>query len=285
MYQKKFTNANGGNKSQSDANRAKQRVSQVYGTQAIKMVSDDDVIFVNVEGVPAVDNFDSLSDQMQSLWGCMASSVAAEGETPREAYAHAGSVAEFARVACISVGVIRYRAGEREPYFVTQTYEADVERDMLADFVQMVDNFIGQGSQIRFLCAHGIRRGALPFLAKRLIINDVELPIVFDPEGRKPVGYNIIDTADFWTMGDVNAKRVPTELMANVLGIDAQPEDYNDAEAAKLYKNYCLEELIQRSERKLLVNAQIARRLRGYGVISPDHVIGKKRTEAQDDYE
>ena len=67
MYQKKFTNANGGNKSQSDANRAKQRVSQVYGTQALKMVSDDDVIFVNVEGVPAVDNFDSLSDQMQSL--------------------------------------------------------------------------------------------------------------------------------------------------------------------------------------------------------------------------
>ena len=87
--------------------------------------------------------------------------------TASEAYAEAGAMAEFGKVACITAGVIRHKEGETDPFFITSTYSGDSERDVLCGFAEMVGNFLSTPAQDHVLCGHGVLAADIPFFAGR----------------------------------------------------------------------------------------------------------------------
>lgn len=267
-----YANARGENDDKPGRKNFKSNAATPYGTFSLREAKLEDVMFINVESAPEVADFNDLTPMMQNLWKGMVETN--EGESATDAYVRAGSVAEFGKVVCISVGVIRHRDNDKEPYFISQSYVGDIERETLADFSAMIDNFFA-GRANRFLCGHGIRRGAVPFIAKRMLVNHVDLPALYLNKERRPISAYLIDTADYWTFSDAQARRVPAELLASIFGIDFEDDDYDYARCAELAQCEDTTDLVNRSERKLLVGAQLFRRFRGEGFIESDHVIRK----------
>lgn len=244
------------------------------GAAAIFSVKPDDVVFINIEGVPELSSTADLSDSMRQLWESLPHPATLSSD---EAYRAMGLCAEFGKVACVTAGVIRSRAGETEPYFITSTYAADDERQVLCDFSEMIGNFFSSSPRSHFVCGHGVLASDIPFFAKRLIVNRLPLPALFDKHGRRGLEENVIDTAVFWSMGNAAAPLVSAPLLASVLGIDVDPADYDAIEAASLYHDdRDINALALRSERKVLVAARIFRAMRGESPIATDHVIRKE---------
>lgn len=247
------------------------------GTSALQTVSENDIVFVNIEGVPELSSFDNLSADMQRLWDSASAAWRPAGVSASEAYAEAGTMAEFGKVACITAGVIRHREGETDPFFITSTYSGDSERDVLCGFAEMVGNFLSTPAQDHMLCGHGVLRAGIPFFAKRLIVNNIQLPSLFDKRRRRKVADSVIDTADYWAFTETTGRPAPAELLGRVLGLDVEQDDFDPRVAADLYHTSAdMTPLIGRSERKALLYAQILRRFRGESVILPDRVISKK---------
>ncbi len=246
---------------------------QPRGTAALLSVSADDVMFVNVEAVPELASTSYLSASMQRFWEAM---PRPDGVSPDEAYAAMGHCAEFGRVACVTVGVIRTRKPDDTPYFITSSYVSDDERSPLCDFAEVLDNFFSQQARGHFVCGHNILRSEIPFFARRLVINRLRLPALFDYHGRRKLADNVIDTADFWAMSDFASLRVDAPLLASVLGVDADPDDYDPARAAELFhQDNDLDAIARRSERKVFTSAQIFRSIRNESLILSDHFIRK----------
>ncbi len=258
------------------------QVSSQAGTLVLRRANLEDVVFVNVESVPELANFYDLTGDMQRLWTETAKAHGLTAESEEELYHSAGLFAEFGKVVCISVGVVRYNNKETKPYFITTTYANDDECSVLADFADMLDRFMGDNPQGHYVAGHNIRRADIPFFGRRMLINNLELPTLFDPQGRRPLTANIIDTADFWAFGDMTAQRVSAETLAHVFGIDCETGDYTPTVVAELYHHYAdrngfadMDAIIDRSERKVLLVAQLMRRFRGETLIDTDHVRRK----------
>lgn len=255
----------------------KQAPASARGTSALQTVSENDIVFVNIEGVPELSSFDNLSADMQRLWDSASAAWRPAGVSAGEAYAEAGTMAEFGKVACITAGVIRHREGEQDPFFITSTYSGDSERDVLCGFAEMVGNFLSTPAQDHMLCGHGVLRAGIPFFARRLIVNNIQLPALFDRRGRRKVADSVIDTADYWAFTETPGGQAPAELLGRVLGLDVERDDFDPRVAADMYHASAdMAPLIARSERKALLYAQILRRFRGEGVILPDRVIRKQ---------
>lgn len=245
------------------------------GTASLRALSLDDVVFINVEGVPELSDFANLTTEMKAFWATTAATLDPDGQ-PGDLYQRAGEVAEFGKAACITAGVIRKRDDDESPYFVTTSYVGHDERDVLTRFSQMMGNFLSDANGLHYLCGHGIWQRDVPFLAKRLLINRLPLPAIFDGNGRRPLRAQLVDTAEFWTFSDHAARRVPANLLAAVFGFDSEAEDFDPAEAARLFhEEDDIEALQRRSERKALLSAQLMLRFRGQGVIDPSHVVRK----------
>ena len=77
------------------------------GTMALRSLSLDDVIFVNVEGVPELADSSYLTPAMMKYWDSVSAPMRTDGRSASDAYALAGHFAVFGEVACITGGVRR----------------------------------------------------------------------------------------------------------------------------------------------------------------------------------
>ena len=73
------------------------------------------IIFIDIETVPCVYNFSELDDRGKELWNKKTKFLQErEGVSPAQIYEKAGIYSEFAKVACISIGLIVQKDGEQQ---------------------------------------------------------------------------------------------------------------------------------------------------------------------------
>ena len=246
------------------------------GTPNLRNVNIENLVFVSVETVPELRSYDYLSPDMQRLWRQASSDMGLGDMTPQESYIQAaGRMAEFGRVAAIAVAVIRRHERDEENYLITSVYTSKDEAKLLSEFSGMIDNFFKNPAG-HYVVGHAIRRIDMPFYAKRLIVNGVEMPSIFDPEGRRSLPASLIDTADYWAFSDLAAPRLSAELVARAVGVDTSAEDYDYGKAARLYhEEDNVEGLSQRAVRKVLTSAQLLLRFRTQETIPAERIISK----------
>lgn len=72
----------------------------------------DNVLFLDIETVPAHATYDELNDRLKHLWDKKSERFASMGNltgeaaTPQQLYSRAGIYAEFGKIICISVGIL-----------------------------------------------------------------------------------------------------------------------------------------------------------------------------------
>lgn len=210
------------------------------------------ILFIDIETAPCVPEFSLLSEGMQEQWLRKAKYLKSSNELLTEP-AHlfdekAGIFSEFAKVVSICLGCLVEMDGEWK--FALKSITEDDEKHLLNTFITAVSKFSDKFHNLQF-CGHNIKEFDIPFLCRRMIINDLPLPDILQLHGKKPWEITHIDTLELWKFGDYK-HFTSLALLAEVLGIPSPKDDIDGSMVGEVYwkeKNlariskYCMQDV------------------------------------------
>ena len=233
----------------------------------LENIVSDEVLFLDIETVPQQSSFDSLDEGYRRLWEKKSSFFRQPDERAADVYNRAGIYAEFGKIICISTGYLYFHNGEF--HFRVKSFYGDDEKALLMDFAQMVNAFLAK--KTIYLCAHNGKEFDFPYIARRMLINGICLPIVLDVAGRKPWEVNFIDTLELWKFGDYK-NYTSLDLLTKVFGIPSPKDDIDGSMVADVYwKEKDLQRIVMYCEKDVLAIAQLFRRYRGEDLIKQEN--------------
>lgn len=192
------------------------------------------ILFIDIETVSVVPEYNLLPEWMQHEWDRKAKilkPVNVETNSPAQLFdERAGIYSEFAKIVCISFGNIY--TGEKWKMRL-KSIAGDDERQILTEFAQIVDRMQATFKEVRF-CGHNIKEFDLPFMCRRMVINDVPLPASMQLSGKKPWEITHIDTMELWKFGD-NKNFTSLSLLAQILGIPSPKSDIDGSKVGEVY--------------------------------------------------
>lgn len=192
------------------------------------------LFFLDIETVPVTDDFSRLSERMQIEWGKKSKLISKDNNDADPALSFAGRAgvySEFAKVVCIGFGSLHHTDGQWNMRL--KALYGDDEKAVLTDFADMVNRFCAYSPQMMF-CGHNIKEFDIPFLCRRMLINDVTIPAVMNMSGKKPWDNPHQDTLELWKFGDFK-NYTSLALLAEVLGIPSPKEDIDGSMVAEVY--------------------------------------------------
>ena len=204
------------------------------------------ILFLDIETVPQHPSYEDVSDErIRILWDHKADRLKkSEEDTSKSLYPRAGIYAEFGKVVCISVGF--FNGGVLR---ITSFYGHD-EAKLLREFAAMLNrHFYGNE---HLLCAHNGKEFDFPYMARRMLINGIELPDLLDIAGKKPWEIKHLDTMELWKFGDYK-NYTSLDLLTAVFGIPSPKDDINGADVWRVYwqdddleriKTYCQKDVV-----------------------------------------
>ena len=194
-------------------------------------IRPEDILFLDIETVPAVPEFDTLSPELQALWDRKSKLFREENQSAAEVYERAGIYSEFGKIICISVGLIK----EKDPFFLRlKSFYGDNEKALLIQFSDMLGKFTASRDAI--LCAHNGKEFDYPYIARRMIINGIIIPGILDNAGKKPWEVKLLDTLELWKFGDYKSY-TSLDLLAAILNIQSPKDDIDGSMVAGIYYN------------------------------------------------
>jgi predicted PolB exonuclease-like 3'-5' exonuclease len=229
----------------------------------------ENVLFLDIETVPSVRNFNELTEKQQNLWEIRSSRKRKDEDEvePAESWPRAGLYAEFGKIVCISAGIFSSLAEPRR--FRIKSLYGDEELSILREFAQLIKSF-KQGRNL-LLCAHNGKDFDFPFLARRFVIQGEKLPDVLNIAGKKPWELNFIDTMELWKFGEFR-NYASLALLTEVLGISDPKDDLDGSRVAEVFYAGDYDRIARYCEKDVLAVAQILLRMRGEKLIPEENV-------------
>jgi 3'-5' exonuclease len=198
----------------------------------LENIKPDEVLFLDIETVPQQPSFADLDEAFKHLWEKKSLQFRKPTETASDVYGRAGIYAEFGKIVCISTGYLHPENGEYT--FRVKSFFGRNEKTILEDFTTMLTSFAAKKNVQ--LCAHNGKEFDFPYIARRLLINGLQLPKLFDIAGRKPWETSFIDTLELWKFGDYKSY-TSLELLTKVFGIPTPKDDIDGSMVAGVYYN------------------------------------------------
>lgn len=130
--------------------------------------------------------------------------------------------AEFSQVICVSLGY------EYENGFRVLSFSGRDEVKILTELSETLDNFKNKWYS---LAGHNINGFDKPYLAKRYIINKMQVPKILNSMGLKPWEISDVDTMQVWKFGSWSATSL--EVISAALGIQCKSTEIS---GSNMYK-------------------------------------------------
>ncbi len=218
----------------------------------------ENILFLDIETVPETHHFSDLDKTKQELWEAKSKYQRKEDVSAEEFYQRAGIWAEFGKIVCISVGYFAFQ-GEIRTFRVTSYHGEEIK--ILNDFRNLLITHFSENKHL--LCAHNGKEFDFPYIARRMIIHNIELPYKLNLFGKKPWEVPHLDTLELWKFGDYKTF-TSLKLLTNVLGIPSPKEDIDGSEVyGVFYEENDIDRIVSYCERDTVAVAQIFLRLRG----------------------
>jgi predicted PolB exonuclease-like 3'-5' exonuclease len=234
----------------------------------LKTIQLQNILFLDIETVPEHESFFDLDDEKQHLFDLKTQYQRKEDFTPDEFYERAGIWAEFGKIVCISVGYFAFKNGERQ--FRTTSFFGE-EKKLLEDFSNLLTSHFSQPQHV--LCGHNAKEFDFPFIARRMIINAVEIPDKLNLFGKKPWEIAHLDTMELWKFGDYKHYS-SVRLLTKVLNIPSPKDDIDGSEVADVfYKEKDIDRIITYCEKDVVAVAQIFLRFRNENILEEDEIL------------
>lgn len=234
----------------------------------IKKLDLRNVLFLDIETVPEHAAYSELSEEKKKLWEIKTQYQRKEDYTPEEFYDRAGIWAEFGKIVCISVGFMACQ-GDLRTFRIT-TFHGE-EKNLLLEFKNLLEDYFS-GPQ-HLLCAHNGKEFDFPYIARRMLIHNIELPYKLDLFGKKPWGVPHLDTLELWKFGDYK-HYTSLKLLCNVLNIPSPKDDIDGSEVRDVYYNDSnLDRIIIYCEKDVVAIAQVVLRLRQENLLTEEEIL------------
>lgn len=227
------------------------------------------ILFLDIETVPQEKNWTLLSRETQALFEKKTQYQRKEEFTAEAFYGRAGIWAEFGKIICISVGYF-VDVEENKQLRMTSFFGHD-EQKVLTDFKVLLDTHFSKKANV--LCAHNGKEFDFPFIARRMIIHQIELPKKLNLFGKKPWEVPHIDTLELWKFGDYK-HYTSLKLLTSILGVPSPKDDIDGSEVAKVYyeeKN--LQRIVTYCEKDTIAVAQILLRFNNEKLIQDKDIL------------
>ncbi len=128
-------------------------------------------------------------------------------------------------------------------------------------------------SNKHLLCAHNGKEFDFPYIARRMIIHNIELPYKLNLFGKKPWEVPHLDTLELWKFGDYKTY-TSLKLLTNVLGIPSPKDDIDGSQVYHVYyKEKEIDRIITYCEKDTIAVAQIFLRLRGDNLLHDNEIV------------
>jgi len=234
----------------------------------IEKIRLDNILFLDIETVPQEEHFNSLDDEMKQLWELKTQYQRKEEFTPEDFYDRAGIWAEFGKIVCISVGYFIIK-GDIRNFRVTSFFGE--EKKILLDFNNLLNNHFN-GAQ-HLLCGHNAKEFDFPFIARRMIINQVALPSKLNLFGKKPWEIAHLDTLELWKFGDYK-HFTSLKLLTKILGIPSPKGDIDGSQVGHVfYVEKDIDRIVTYCEKDVIAVAQVFLRFRKEDLLIEDEII------------
>ncbi|MFN3752866.1 3'-5' exonuclease [Flavobacterium sp.] len=234
----------------------------------IEKIPLNNILFLDIETVPEEENFGVLDNEMKVLWEQKTQYQRKEEYTPEDFYERAGIWAEFGKIVCISVG---YFANKNDIRNFRVTSFFGEEKKILKDFSALLDNHFN-GAQ-HLLCGHNAKEFDIPFIARRMIINQIAIPAKLNLFGKKPWEIPHLDTLELWKFGDYK-HFTSLKLLTKILGIPSPKGDIDGSQVAHVfYVEKDIDRIVTYCEKDVIAVAQIFLRLRREDLLIEDEIL------------
>ena len=227
------------------------------------------VLFLDIETVPESETFEKLSSEKQELFALKTQYQRKDETTAEEFYERAGIWAEFGKIICISVGF--FSQFDTERLFRVKSFYGDNEEKLLVEFKELLDKHFNGLNHL--LCAHNGKEFDFPYIARRMIINKIDIPFKLNLFGKKPWEVAHLDTLELWKFGDYKTY-TSLKLMTHVLGIPSPKDDIDGGEVRDVfYKENDVDRIMRYCEKDTIAVAQIILRLRNEELLINDEIL------------
>lgn len=229
------------------------------------------VLFLDIETVPQLADYKSLDETTTALWDDKAGKLSRNESTGEEIYERAGIYAEFGKIICISVGYFVLREGGKREFRMRSFY-GDNEKILLLEFADLLNGHYNSPTQL--LCGHNGKEFDFPYIARRMIINQIPLPKILNMVGKKPWEVQHLDTMEMWKFGDWKSY-TSLKLLTHVLGVPTPKTDIEGKDVARVYyEENDLARIEEYCKRDTLAVAQVLLRFRGEEILTDDQIVG-----------
>ena len=234
-----------------------------------KRIKNSKILFLDIETVPNTDNYDSLDDNYKRLWEKKSQYFRDDEQTPADVYQRAGIYAEFGKIICISIG---YIADNETKTFRLKSFFGDNEEQLLADFFDLLDTHYKIGEN--YLCAHNGKEFDFPFIARRALVNGIELPKMLNIAGKRPwETKHLLDTMEMWKFGDYK-HFTSLDLLTAVFDIPTPKDDIDGSQIADVYyKENNLERIVTYCEKDVIAIARLYLKYKNEETINDNNII------------
>ncbi len=227
-------------------------------------------LVIDIETASAFPRYEDMDDRLQKLWDKKASFIRSEQEQATEdLYFERGAIyAEFGKVICISAGIF---TKEDEGFGLrVKSFSNDDEHELLLEFRDLVLSKFKQ-DDLRFI-AHNGREFDFPYLCRRMLVNNIELPPSLDVRNKKPWEIHHFDTMELWKFGD-RKHFTSLELLATLFGIDSSKDDIDGSQVNRVYyEDNDLSRIAEYCQRDVQVTASVFLRLIGLGILNDANI-------------
>lgn len=238
------------------------------------------ILFLDIETAPCVQEFDDLSEEMQELWGLKCRNLLKrpgddiEQDEMAELFkGRAGIYSEFGKIICISVGFLTRQPDSNEPVLRLKSFSDHVEATVLQDFAGLLDRHFNSPEKFA-VCGHNIKEFDVPYLCRRSLINQLPLPKMLDIAGKKPwETKHLLDTLEMWKFGDIK-NYTSLRLLCAVFDIPSPKDDITGADVGQVYwEERDLDRIATYCEKDVQATVQLFLRLRRLPLLSPAQVV------------
>jgi 3'-5' exonuclease len=231
-----------------------------------------DLLVIDIETVPMVNDYDDLDTNWKTLWWNKISKTVPENTSPEESWKkRAGILAEFGKIICISTAYF-YEDDNRNACLRIKSIYGDDEIALLKSFTELCSKVFKHNKNFQF-AGHNIKEFDIPYICRRMLINNLQLPEYLWLHDRKPWEVKMFDTLNWWKFGDVK-HYTSLNLLANVLGIPTSKTDIDGSMVQEVYyEQKDLQRIVDYCQRDVVVTANLILKFKGMPLINDERVV------------
>ncbi|MBK9396610.1 MAG: ribonuclease H-like domain-containing protein [Saprospiraceae bacterium] len=219
-------------------------------------MSSSNILFLDIETVSNVSAFGQLTEPMKKFW--KRNQPPGSNITKKllmnimSFIRKAGIFAEYGKIVCISIGFNNIDNATGTSSFRIKSFYGDDEKVLLNDFLALISKSFNDSTKHHF-CGHNIKEFDIPYICRRAVIHQIELPNTFQLSGKKPWEVkHLIDTLEEWKYGDYK-HFVSLALLAELLDVPTPKDDIDGSMVGHVYweekdieriRTYCQKDVV-----------------------------------------